>query len=113
MHEWGIVESLLERVDAEARAHDASAVRAIRLRVGELAGVEVDLLRKAFLAFRERTVCRDADLLVESATARWACPRCGREPGAGDLLHCRDCDLPSRLVDGGEIVLERIEMEVA
>ncbi len=113
MHEYSIVQALIDRVEQEAERHRASAVRRLEVRVGELSGVESGLLRTAYLTFRERTVCADADLVVRAVAARWACPRCGAGTGADGMLRCPACDVPLRLVEGDDLVLERIEMEVA
>ena len=112
MHEYSIVQALLERVDAEARARHASAVHCLSVRIGELSGVEVDLFTTAYVTFRERTVCQRANLAVQRVPARWECPECGGSIGRGDLLRCLKCDVPARLAEGDEIMLDRIEMEV-
>ena len=77
MHEYSIVEALIERVGAEARARHATAVHRLRVRIGELSGVEVDLLTTAYTTFRERTICERAELDVQVVPARWECPDCG------------------------------------
>ena len=112
MHEYSIVQALLDRVDAEARAHAASAVRRIQVRLGELSGVERDLLESAYLLCRERTLCADAALDILPVAARWSCPRCDRVFFRGEVLRCTACGLSARLICGDEILLERIEMEV-
>jgi hydrogenase nickel incorporation protein HypA/HybF len=112
MHEYSIVHALVERVEAEARARRAAAVHRLSVRIGELSGVDVTLLTTAFATFRERTICHDAELDVESVPARWACPRCGEEIRRGALLRCGECGEPAQLASGDEIVLDRIEMEV-
>lgn len=113
MHEYGIVQTLLQRVEEETASRGATTVRRIRLRLGELSGVETDLLREAYRVFRERSVCADADLDIVSAEAAWACTRCGAEVPRAGPRWCEECDAPACLVSGDEIVLERIEMEVA
>jgi hydrogenase nickel insertion protein HypA len=112
MHEYSIVQALLERVDAEARTRGATAVHRLSVRIGELSGIEVDLLTAAYATFRERTICEHADLDVQRVPARWECPDCGGAIRQGDLLRCRHCDVPARLAEGDEIMLDRIEMEV-
>ena len=112
MHEYSIVQALVERVEREARACGAAAVHRLSIRIGELSGVDVGLLTTAFATFRDRTICEGAELAVESVPARWECPRCQRDVGAGSLLRCGRCDVPARLASGDEIVLDRIEMEV-
>lgn len=112
MHEYSIVQSLLDRVEAEVRARGATSVSRLDVRIGELSGVEAGLLSAAFVAFRERTVCAGADLAIQSIPARWACPRCHAEIPRGRVLTCQACAVPARLESGDEIVLDRIEMEV-
>ena len=112
MHEYSIVQALMERVNAEARARGATAVHRLSVRIGELSGVEVGLLTTAYRMFRERTICEGADLEVQTVAARWECPECRRAIGRGDLLSCPACAVPARLAEGDEIMLDRIEMEV-
>lgn len=112
MHEASIVEALLDRVEGEARARGASAVGRVHIRLGELSGVEPDLLRSAYEMLRERGVCAGAELEIAAVGACWVCPGCGRTIGRGRALCCDDCGLPARLDAGDEIVLDRIEMEV-
>jgi hydrogenase nickel insertion protein HypA len=113
VHEYSIVQALLEQVERHATVHRASHVRRVHLRVGALSGVEIPLLASAYQVFRERSVCAQAELEIHPVAARWDCPGCARAFAAGDRLRCSDCDLPAALRAGDEIVLERIEMEVA
>ena len=112
MHEYSIVEALIERVNAEARARGATSVHRLSVRIGELSGVEVELLSTAYDTFRQRTICEDAALVLQIVPARWACPDCGDTIARGAVLTCPSCAMPARLVQGDEIVLDRIEMEV-
>ena len=112
MHEYSIVQALLERVAAEARMRRATSVHRLSIRIGELSGVEPDLLSTAYATFRERTICEHAELDVHVVTAQWECPGCGRAIARGDLLKCGVCGMPARLAAGDEIMLDRIEMEV-
>jgi hydrogenase nickel incorporation protein HypA/HybF len=112
MHEYSIVQALVERVAAEARARHAVAVHRLSVRVGELSGVDVGLLATAYETFRERTVCERAELEVQTIPARWECPGCRRALPRGERLVCPACAVPARLVAGDEILLERVELEV-
>jgi len=85
VHEYSIVQALVERVGAEARARRATAVHRLAIRIGELSGVEPELLRTAYETFRERTICEGAALDVQVVAARWECPGCGRAVGRGEL----------------------------
>lgn len=112
MHEYSIVSALLDQVEAEARRHQDALVLGIRIRVGELAGVDGELLRTAWTLARAGTMCASAELQLESEPARWACPHCAGGIPPGSALRCPACQLPARLVSGDALVLERIEMEV-
>ncbi len=113
MHEYSIVASLIDRVGREMTAHRANRVNRLHVQIGELSGVEIDLLKTAFETFRERTVCSEAELCIDPVPAVWACTRCGREMPRGAVLRCAECDVPARLTRGDEIILARIEMETA
>jgi hydrogenase nickel incorporation protein HypA/HybF len=113
MHEYSIVQALLERVNAETRRHGGQRVHCVRVSIGELAGVEIDLLRTAYETIRHRTVCQDAVLDVRRVEARWVCPRCEAPIAAGAALRCPACGVPARLASGDEIMLDQIEMEAA
>ncbi len=112
MHEYSIVGSLIDRIEREAAARGATMVTAVSVSIGELSGVEAGLLATAYDTFRERTICEAAALRIKKVPARWACPRCERTIAPGDVLRCGECDKPARLVEGDEILLDRIEMEV-
>ena len=112
MHEYAIVQALFERVNAEARARGATGVHRLSVRIGELSGVEAELLSTAYDTFRERTICAGAELDLQVVPARWACPDCGSAIARGAVLACPSCAMPARLVQGDEILLDRIEMEV-
>ncbi len=112
MHEYSIVAALIERATAEAREHGARAVHRLEVSIGEQAGVEPELLARAYQTFRERTACEGADLVVSTVPARWVCPRCGGEVPRGGPLRCARCDQPARMQSGDEITLDRIELEI-
>ncbi len=111
MHEYSIVASLIDRVQQEAAAHAGARVHRLHVKIGELAGVELDLLKTAFDTFREKTICDGAELAIDTVSASWACPVCKRDVARGAILRCESCGRPARLVQGDEIILARIEME--
>jgi hydrogenase nickel incorporation protein HypA/HybF len=113
MHEYSLVQALLARVEREARLRSAVAVRRLSVRIGDLAGVERELFESAYASCREGTICAHAELVVRPVPVRWACSACGRVLALGDALICPACRSPARLVEGDEMVLDRIEMEVA
>jgi len=113
MHEYSIVQALLDRVQAEVDARGAVAVHRLRVKIGEFSGVEIELLRSAYDLFRQRSICESAELDIVPVAGQWACPSCQRTVRRGEILRCFDCHVPARLIEGSEIVLDRLEMEVA
>ena len=110
MHEYSIVQSLIERVEREAAARGAKRVVRLHVLLGELSGVEPELLATAYETFRDRTVCAGAPMVLDRIAATWECRRCGQR--IHGRLRCEVCHGPATLVAGDEIVLQRIEMEV-
>ena len=54
MHEYSIVQSLLESCEEHARTNDAKKVTKVVVKIGVLSGVEPDLLQTAFDTFKEQ-----------------------------------------------------------
>jgi hydrogenase nickel incorporation protein HypA/HybF len=113
MHEYSIVQALVSQVEEQVRRHRARAVHAVCVQVGELSGVEVGLLKTAYDLFRQDTVCAQAELKVETVDARWECRECRSPLAPGGPLSCDRCGGPVKLAQGDEIVLARLELEVA
>ena len=112
MHEYSIVQALLERVAGEAHRHGAASVHRLTVTVGELAGVETTLLATAYDTFRHGTVCAGAPLDIRTVKARWECPSCRKALPRGAVLCCAACGKAAQLAAGDEIVLETVELEV-
>lgn len=109
MHEYSLVQALVERVAHEARGR-GGAVRCVRVKLGELAGVDAQLLATAYETFKPTTVCADAALELTQVPARWSCRICGGFIERGARLQC--CGEPARLVQGDDLVLDQIDLEV-
>jgi len=112
MHEYSLMTALMDRVEEEAAAHRALAVHRVRVRIGELSGVEPELLESAFEIVRAGTICAGAVLEVERVPARWECSACRRPLGAGERLQCAACGAQASLAAGDEILLGQVELEV-
>jgi hydrogenase nickel incorporation protein HypA/HybF len=112
VHEYSIASALLDRVEAELGRHARAEVLRVRVRVGDLSGVDGELLRSAWSLAREGTACARAELELAGESVCWVCPRCQAPIAAGAALCCPRCAVPARLAAGDALVLERIEMEV-
>jgi hydrogenase nickel incorporation protein HypA/HybF len=112
MHEYSIVQSLVDSVDAAVKQTPNASVLRVRIEIGDLSGVDLDLLKTAFDTFRDGTCCASAELLIDLVSTQWVCPLCDRPIAGGAVLQCPSCNEPARLAAGDEILLRQIEMEV-
>lgn len=89
MHELSLMVAVRDQALAAARADGASRITAITLRVGALAGVEVDALRLACPVVLAGTIAEDAVLRIELEAASCYCTRC---QAAFEVVQgCCDC----------------------
>lgn len=113
MHEYSLAEALVRRVEEEARKRNATAVKALKVSLGELGGVEARFLRNAYELVRAGTICDQAELEIVVFPAEFRCPTCGKSFALGDVLRCEECDEPAQLSEMSEALqLESIDMEV-
>ena len=88
-------------------------MRAIRVRVGEMAGVVADSLDFCFSAIRDGTPCAGAYLAIERVPARARCRGCDTEfPLERPVFQCPSCRGTSvALVSGSELQVVDVELE--
>lgn len=112
MHELSLMEQVRQQALAAAAAEGASRIEAITLRVGELAGVEIEALRFAFPVVMEDTIAAQAELRIEAEPAICDCEVCGRCFRARDgCCDCPDCGTISRrLLSGRGLRLVALEV---
>lgn len=111
MHEYSLVEAMMEKVEQEAQARKALAVNRVQVRLGRLSEVEEGVFATAFEAMRTGTICEDAELVLLREEGSWRCAACGHVLPPEGALTCPKCEWPVHHVAGGELVLERIDME--
>lgn len=113
MHEVSLVHALFDQTDRAIGAHPRAAVRQVIVRIGELAGVECDLFRTAFDACRAERGYPDAALDIVRESAEWRCSACDAAVASGGPLRCPACDGRATLRAGGELILQRLELEIS
>jgi hydrogenase nickel incorporation protein HypA/HybF len=102
MHEMSLAESMREIVEDTARTHGAARVRAVRLRIGRLAPVEMDALRFCFDVVMKGTVADGAVLEIEAVPGEGWCWDCERSVELGSLVDpCPLCGGVRLQVTGG------------
>ncbi|MEV1054444.1 hydrogenase maturation nickel metallochaperone HypA [Streptomyces sp. NPDC049887] len=112
MHEMSIALAVVDQVEEAARSHGASAVRTVRLRIGELAGVVPDALAFSFQLACAGTLVEGAELVTETVPGLARCAPCGDEWAVGmpPRLTCPVCDRAAAdLVSGRELRIAAVE----
>ncbi|OKK22146.1 hydrogenase nickel incorporation protein HypA [Streptomyces sp. CB00455] len=117
MHEMSIAMAVVGQVEEAARAGGASAVTAVRLQIGELAGVVPDALAFCFELACAGTVLEGAALDTQTVAARARCGACAREwpTGMPPGLCCPDCGRATdvELLAGRELQIVSVDWEDA
>ena len=114
MHELSIAMEILDIVEKEAVKHDASVVRQVNLRVGDLSGVETESLAFSFDAVKgEKELTRETVLVIQRLPVKIRCTPCNKVlNGSGHRVICPQCEgFDTQLLQGEELEIADIEIE--
>ena len=113
MHEYSIVQSLLESCEEHAKVNEASKVTKVIVKIGVLSGVEPDLLQTAFDTFKEQTVCHDAVFLINHQKIVIDCFDCNTQSTLQKHeFACPKCEsVDLKVTDGEDMYLMSLEFE--
>ncbi|MFF3849056.1 hydrogenase maturation nickel metallochaperone HypA [Streptomyces sp. NPDC002328] len=115
MHEMSVALAVIDQVEqAAARDGNVTAVRSVRLQVGELAGVVPDSLSFCFELACAGTVLEGAELVTEAVPARARCAPCAHEWAVGmpPSLTCPRCGgTTADLLSGRELQIVSVHWE--
>lgn len=113
MHELSIATSILEIAEEQARAHNAQAIRKIKVRVGALSGVDAESLSFSFQALQPGSMAESAEMEIESVPLVADCGQCGPvQLEVEDFcLLCPACGGFLNVTAGRELQVDSIEVE--
>lgn len=113
MHELTLCRALVEQVVRVARDHRARRIVSVTVRIGELSGVEPQLLESAYPLSSEGTLAAGSRLLLERSPLRVRCLDCGAEfDSRGARLRCPACGKHRvQVLSGEELLLASVELE--
>jgi hydrogenase nickel incorporation protein HypA/HybF len=77
MHEWALAEAVVSSVDRIVQEHEGRRVLAVRLRVGELQRIEMEVFRQGLAIHLEERPYGIEVFQFESDPASFLCNRCG------------------------------------
>jgi len=113
MHELSLMDAVREQVLEQASLHGAGRITSITLRVGSLAGVEIEALRLAHTVVMAGTIAAGSRLEIEAVPAECFCAACEQPFLARDgCCDCPRCGRISReLLRGRELQLASLELD--
>ena len=113
MHEYSIVQALLNQCEEIAEQNEAQRVTKVVTKIGVMSGVETHLLQIAFDTFKEGTVCDGAEFVMNVQKLKLHCNDCGAEFEIDEHRYqCGECEsLDVKVIDGEEMYLMTLEME--
>lgn len=113
MHEYSIVQALMEQIENIADENSAQKVTKVIIKVGIMSGVEPHLLEIAFDTFKERTICEDSVLEMNIQPLTLRCRGCEVESELKNVQYCcPECNsLDVEVVDGEEMYLMSLELQ--
>lgn len=115
MHEYSIVQSLLDVIEENAKKHGAKEVTKVVVKIGVMSGVEPHLLEVAFETFKEKTICQNAtlEMLIQPIVVR--CRECETRTEFEKnqiFFECKECGgVDLEVLDGEEMLLMSLELE--
>ena len=113
MHEFSIVQSLLDLCEDNAKANSATKVTKVTIKIGTLSGVEPELLKSAFDTFKDDGICKEALLEMNIQPVIIECKNCQEKSTLKKLeIACPRCQSDNiTIIDGEEMFLMSLEME--
>lgn len=113
MHELSIAVSILDAVEAQAVSRPDAQFAKVGLRIGALAGVDVDALNFSWQAITLDTPYQKTSLEVEFCPRRHRCGQCGQEfvveEYDTDCPRCRS--MTTTCIGGEELDIAFMEVE--
>lgn len=113
MHEYSVVQALLEQIEDIAKDNDATTVTKIVVKIGVMSGIEAHLLEIAFNTFKEKTICDGAEFIMNIQALTIECQEC-KSVSKLEKIHycCQVCESTNvKVIDGEDMFLMSLEME--
>jgi len=113
MHEYSVVQALLNQCEEVAEQNGATKVMKVITKIGIMSGIEPHLLEVAFNTFKEGTICDGAEFIINQQKLKLECRECGNIFEVDEVRYfCVECEsLRVKVVDGEDMYLMSLEME--
>lgn len=113
MHEYSIVQALLNQCEDVAKENNATKIIEVTAKIGVSSGVEPHLLQVAFDTFKEKTICDQAKFIINVQQLKLKCKDCAFEFETKEIrYYCIKCEsLRVKVLDGEDMYLMNLKME--
>ncbi|MFW5657445.1 MAG: hydrogenase maturation nickel metallochaperone HypA [Bacteroidota bacterium] len=112
MHELSLAINIVEMAENLAREHHASSVSAIKLEVGEGAGVEMPALKTALQSACMNTLLQEASVEYIRTPIENTCTECGFAFASKDMYSlCPKCGSFAKVTGGKDLKILSITTE--
>jgi hydrogenase nickel incorporation protein HypA/HybF len=110
MHEYSLIESMMELVKHSAAENGITRVYNVKLIVGQLIMAQPELLRFSFNILRDGTILEEATLEIEERPLVMGCRECGNRysPEFAEFI-CPECNGTAEVLSGKELYIEHYE----
>ncbi len=103
MHEMSLCEGMRGVIEDQARIHNVSKIKRVRVEIGRFAGVETQALHFAFDVVMRGSVAEGAELVTLELPGRALCYDCMKEVEIADRLDpCPICAGGKLMPQGGD-----------
>jgi hydrogenase nickel incorporation protein HypA/HybF len=113
MHEYSVVQALIEQVQGYLTQHQACQIEKLVVQIGELSGVEPELFARAFETFKlAESGFEQAELVLQIQPVELNCQACGfNGPTQRYQYFCPTCQNDQVTITAGQdLLLLQIEM---
>ena len=113
MHEYSIVQSLLNQCEEIAKKNSATRVIKAVIKIGVMSGVEPQLLETAFNTFKEGTICNNCEYVGEIQPIVIDCNKCHTISTLNKNEYCcpKCQSVELDVTDGEDLILLQLELE--
>jgi len=113
MHEYSIVQSLINSCESYMEENKASKITKVVVKIGVMSGVEPHLLKEAFDTFKESTICEGSEMVMNIQKVKISCQACEVESELEKNEYlCPKCQSSNiEVIDGEDMYLMQLELE--
>ncbi|QOP43377.1 hydrogenase maturation nickel metallochaperone HypA [Sulfurimonas sediminis] len=110
MHEYSIVQSMLDLCEKHSKGQEVAKVA---VKIGKMSGIEPHFLKESFEVFKEGTVCQDATMDMQIIEITIECQKCKKVAVVDSFnFYCPYCQGgDTKVLTGQEMHIDYIELK--